>query len=582
MLFTRRRLSSSVPPGKRTTTFSALSLMTSPWISLPLVRTMMSARRGAEKAEKSASAMASRPRSGKRRPGLRRSLAVALVITSWLSSPPPANLIPDRGGQRILRMPEPAETYSNPLAERYASREMLEIFSDRRRYGTWRRLWVALAEVEAELGLDIRAEQIEEMRARVDDIDFERVAEIERELRHDVMAHITHFGEQCPRAKPIIHLGATSCFVTDNTDLMLMRAGLELVRARLAELLRALGGFALRHRSLPALAYTHFQPAQLTTVGKRAALWAQDFLLDLEEVERWCRRLRFRGAKGTTGTQASFLRLFDGDAAKVEELDRRISERMGFEELFLITGQTYTRKQDEAVLHALAGVAQSAHKFSNDLRLLQGLGEIEEPFGDKQVGSSAMPYKRNPMRLERISSLAKYAMCEAQNAGWVHATQWFERTLDDSANRRLSIPQCFLAADAILILALNVSCGLVVHPAVIRRRLEEELASIASENLMMLAVRAGGDRGRLHERIREHAMKVAEARRAGAAQNDLLERLAADPLFASVRERIGEVSDPAAYVGRAPEQVEKFFRDEVDPLLERIPRPAGGPGDVSV
>ncbi|HLU47325.1 MAG TPA: lyase family protein, partial [Planctomycetota bacterium] len=333
------------------------------------------------------------------------------------------------------------ESYRDPLVERYASREMLEIFSAGHRYRTWRRLWLALAECEHELGLEITREQVEELRAHVDDpIDWDRVAEIERELRHDVMAHIAHFGERCPRARSIIHLGATSCFVTDNADILLARDGLRLLRTRLVALLAAFRDFALAHKDVPTLGYTHFQPAQLTTIGKRAALWAQDFLLDLQEVDRRLEELRFRGVKGTTGTQASFLRLFDGDDARVEELDRRVSERMGFERRFLITGQTYSRKQDDAVLHALSGIAQSAHKFSTDVRLLQAIGDMEEPFEKSQVGSSAMPWKRNPMRLERISSLAKYVLSQAQNAAWIHATQWFERTLDDSANRRLSIP----------------------------------------------------------------------------------------------------------------------------------------------
>lgn len=465
-------------------------------------------------------------------------------------------------------MAKTTNEYSNPLVDRYASRAMVQTFSADSRYRTWRRLWVALAEAQSELGLDIAPQQIEEMRQHIESIDYRRVAEVERETRHDVVAHIRAYGEQCPAAAPIIHLGATSCFVTDNSDLLLVRRALELVRDRLRALLAALRDFALRYRSLPALAYTHFQPAQLTTVGKRAALWAQDFLMDLEEVEERARRLRFRGVKGTTGTQASFLKLFEGNHDKVDELDRLVSEKMGFSERFQITGQTYSRKQDEFVLHALSSIAQSAHKASNDLRLLQGLGELEEPFEKSQVGSSAMPYKRNPMRLERISSLAKYAICEAQNAGWVHATQWFERTLDDSANRRLSIPQCFLAADALLILMVNVARGLVVYPELTRRRLDDELPFIASENLLMMAVRAGGDRQRLHERIRQHAMDVATARRAGSGCNNLLERLAEDPLFSSVRSRIAQVSDPAAYIGRSPEQVERFFRTEVDPVLE--------------
>jgi adenylosuccinate lyase len=467
-------------------------------------------------------------------------------------------------------MPDSNERYENPLAARYSSEEMLRVFSANNRYRTWRRLWTALAEAQSELGLDISSEQIDEMRANIENIDFERVAEHEVALRHDVVAHIRTFAEACPAAGPIIHLGATSCFVTDNADVILLRQGLEIVRGRLARLLECLRDFAIEHRSLPTLAYTHFQPAQLTTVGKRAALWAQDLLLDLDEVDYRLSRLRFRGVKGTTGTQASFLRLFDGDSAKVEELDRLVTEKMGFTERFRITGQTYSRKQDEGVLQALSGIAQSAHKMTNDVRLLQRLGELEEPFGEKQVGSSAMPYKRNPMRSERIASLAKYVICEAQNGAWVHSTQWFERTLDDSANRRLSIPQSFLGADAILILLVNVIDGLVVYPFVVRQTLNEELEFMASENLMMLAVRAGGDRQELHERIRDHAMHVTHARRTGGEGTSLLERLSADPLFAAVKDRLGDVSDPSAYIGRCPEQVEAFCRDEVTPAIDRV------------
>ncbi|MBI4606959.1 MAG: adenylosuccinate lyase [Planctomycetes bacterium] len=473
-------------------------------------------------------------------------------------------------------MVDPRDTYQDPLGERYASDEMLQNFSSNRRYRTWRELWIALAEAQSELGLPITQAQIEEMRRNAQAIDYERVAKLERELRHDVMAHIVAFGELCPSAKPIIHLGATSCYVTDNTDLILMRRGLEILREKLAHLLEAFRRFALEHKALPALAYTHLQPAQLTTVGKRAALWAQDFLLDYHEVTSRVEGLRFRGAKGTTGTQDSFLKLFDGDGAKVEELDRRVTRKMGFREAFRITGQTYTRKVDDLVLHALSGIAQSAHKFTNDARILQGFGELTESFEEKQVGSSAMPYKQNPMRLERISSLAKYVICDGQNAAWIQATQWFERTLDDSANRRISIPQAFLATDAILVLANAVVLGMKVYPAVIRRRVDEELPNMASEEILMLAVRQGGDRQELHEQIRAHAMESTAARRAGASRSDLLERLAADEAFAAVRPRIQELLDPSRYVGRAPQQVEAFFREEVDPVLQ-----ARAPGGAS-
>lgn len=480
-------------------------------------------------------------------------------------------------------MKDSQNIYQNPLAERYASEEMLEGFSDNRRYRTWRRLWIALAEAQAELGLNITSKQIEEMRRNTDSIDYDRIREVESELRHDVMAHITVFGEQCPGAKPIIHLGATSCYVTDNTDLILMRRGLEILKEKLVGLLAAFRDFALQHRSLPALSYTHLQPAQLTTVGKRAAMWAQDFLIDLSELQDRLEKLRFRGVKGTTGTQESFLSLFGGDAKKVEELDRRVAEKMGFRGVFQITGQTYTRKVDDLLLHVLSGVAQSVHKFSNDIRLLQGFGELEEPFATKQVGSSAMPYKRNPMRLERASSLAKFILCEAQNPGWIHSTQWFERTLDDSANRRISIPQVFLATDSVLILSGSVVRGLNVYPEVIRRRIDGEFPFMASERLLMLAVREGGDRQALHECIRKHAMGVVAARRASGARNDLLERLGEDPLFASVRSRIDEVADPAQHVGRAPQQVEIFFKEEVEPALKASGVEAQGKiWDVSV
>jgi adenylosuccinate lyase len=466
-------------------------------------------------------------------------------------------------------MPSSDSVYQNPLASRYASPQMLAVFSDERRYRTWRSLWIALAEAEAELGLPIRPEQIAELRQHREAVDFRRAAELEKELRHDVMAHIRAYGEQCKLAQPIIHLGATSCFVTDNADLILMRDGLKLVAWRLAALLDALRDVALQHRGEPTLAYTHFQPAQLTTVGKRAALWAQDFLLDLEELLHRLDGLRFRGVKGATGTQASFVTLFDGDTSKVEELDRRVSEKMGFRGYFRVTGQTYTRKQDEAVLHALSGIAQSAHKFSTDLRLLQGLGEAAEPFEAEQVGSSAMPYKRNPMRLERISSLAKYVICECQNGPWVQSTQWFERTLDDSANRRLSIPQSFLAVDALLILAVNVVKGLEFYPKVIRRRVAEHFPFLVSEDLLMTAVKAGGDRQILHGILRRHALEVAEAQRRDGAENDLVERLAQDPAFARVLPQLRDLARPEAHIGRAAEQVEAFVADELTPLLDR-------------
>ena len=461
----------------------------------------------------------------------------------------------------------PNDVYQNPLVTRYASREMVRNFSDRRRYGTWRDLWIVLAQCEAELGLPITAGQIEELRSRRDFIDFDRVAVLEGDLRHDVMAHITHYGEQCPSARGIIHLGATSCYVTDNADLILLRDGLSILERRLRALLASLKAFCLEHRALPTLAYTHFQSAQLTTVGKRAALWAQDFLIDLLELQALPARLRFRGVKGTTGTQASFLKLFDGDSSKVRELDRRVTERMGFGEPLRITGQTYTRKLDVLVLQVLSGIGISAHKFTNDLRLLQGLGEMAEPFGKAQVGSSAMPYKRNPMRSERISSLSKLLISSVQNMAFVAATQWFERTLDDSANRRIAIPEAFLAADAVLVVAESVVRGLVVWPEVIRQRLAQEIEFMATEDILMHAVKAGGDRQALHESIRQHSLAAREALRGGRTAPGVLARLAGDPAFAAVRGEISRLSDPACFIGRASEQVEEFFREEVDPVL---------------
>jgi len=459
--------------------------------------------------------------------------------------------------------------YQNPLVERYSSAEMLGAFSNDSRYRTWRSLWIALAEAESELGLPISSAQIEELRRYRDTIPYDRVRELESELRHDVMAHIHAFGEQAPGARGIIHLGATSCFVTDNADLVLMRNGLEILSQELASLVSAFRELALREKDLPTLAYTHYQPAQLTTFGKRACLWAQDFLMDLQEIERLRDGLRFRGTKGATGTQASFLRLFDGDGDKVRELDRRVAERMGFGSCFTVTGQTYTRKLDAQILQALAGIALSAHKCTNDLRLLQGVGEIEEPFGKSQVGSSAMPYKRNPMMMERISSLSKWVINEAQNGHWVASTQWFERTLDDSANRRLSIPQAFLAVDATLVLANRVARGLVVYPEVIKRRVMDELPFIAVENILLLAVKAGGDRQKLHESLRTHSMAVAEARRGGETRNDLLDRIRDDENFACVRDSLHDILNPDRYYGRAPDQVVEFVEGEIDPALSK-------------
>ncbi|MEZ6194962.1 MAG: adenylosuccinate lyase [Planctomycetota bacterium] len=463
------------------------------------------------------------------------------------------------------------DTYSNPLVERYASREMTRLFSPQRKFSTWRRLWVALAEAERELGLGITEEQVAQLRAAVDDIDFEAAAGYERELRHDVMAHVHAFRDRCPEAGAVIHLGATSCYVTDNTDAILLRDALDLVGRRLRAAIRLLTDFALREKDRPTLGFTHFQPAQFSTVGKRAALWIQDLVLDHQELEEAREAIRFRGVKGTTGTQDSFMKLFDGDEEKVRELDRRVTEKMGFTRRFLVTGQTYTRKMDSRVLGALSSIAQSAHKFGNDLRLLCHLREIEEPFGAKQIGSSAMPYKRNPMRSERICSLARWVISMNENAAYTQATQWLERTLDDSANRRLSIPQAFMGADALLLILADVCGGLVVREGVIARRVRENLPFIASEEILMTATRAGGDRQELHEVIRTHAHAAADAMKEHGGAGDFLERLAADPAFGLDRDRLEELLDPARFIGRAPSQVVEFVEAEVRPLLDRHP-----------
>lgn len=460
------------------------------------------------------------------------------------------------------------QTYENPLGTRYASREMLYNFSPEKKFRTWRRLWVVLAEAEQELGLPITDEQIAELRAHQDDVNYEVAEARERQTRHDVMAHIYAYGQQCPHARGIIHLGATSAFVVDNTELIQMRDGLLLLRAKVLRLIADLADFAARHKDVATLGYTHFQPAQLTTVGKRACLWLQDLIMDYEALEQARAGLKFRGVKGTTGTQASFLELFAGDHEKVKQLDQMVTERMGFREAFAITGQTYPRKLDSLVLNVLSGIAQSAHKFSADVRLLQSLGEMEEPFEAEQVGSSAMAYKRNPMRCERIAGLARYVMTTAFNAPLTAATQWFERTLDDSSNRRLVIPEAFLAADAILRLYLNVVRGLTVYPAVIARRVQQELPFMATEALLMAGVKGGGDRQILHERIRIHAMAAAQVVKEGGA-NDLIDRVAADPAFAAVKDQLPALCAPSRFVGRAPQQVEDYLVTVVDPLLRQ-------------
>src|SRR5687768_11024428 len=459
------------------------------------------------------------------------------------------------------------DRYSSPLSERYASSAMLELWSPRTRYGLWRQLWLTLAEAQRELGLDLPEEALAQMRAHLQDIDFEAVAGYERRFRHDVMAHIYAFADVAPAAKPFIHLGATSAFVTDNADLILMRRGLELLRGKTVTSLAALAPFARRWRAEPTLGYTHLQPAQLTTVGKRAALWMQDLVLDLAEIDHRMATLPFRGVKGTTGTQASFLDLFEGDHARVRRLDALVTTKMGFTHALPVTGQTYSRKLDAQVLAVVSGLATSAAKFSGDLRMLQAFGEIEEPFEREQIGSSAMAYKRNPMRAERIASLARFVISLESNASHTHATQFFERTLDDSANRRLAIPESFLATDAIMVLFGNIVSGLEVHPARIRRRVEDELPFMATEALIVRAVRAGGDRQAAHEVIRGHSIAAARAAKDGAPANDMLERLAADPAFGVPIDDLRSALDPRLFVGRAPEQVDEFLAEIVEPVL---------------
>jgi adenylosuccinate lyase len=459
------------------------------------------------------------------------------------------------------------DVYDNPLISRYASREIATLWGDQRKFSTWRRLWIALAEAEAELGLPITSEQIAELRAHIDDVNFSIAEAYERKLRHDVMAHVHAYGDQCPAARPIIHLGATSCYVTDNTDLLLMRESLRMVARRLASVIIALADFAKQHRDLPTLSFTHLQPAQPTTVGRRACLWAYDLALDLAEVEHRIATLKARSTKGTTGTQASFLELFDGDHEKVRRLEKLVAQKMGFDATYAITGQTYSRKVDAQVLDVLSGIAASAHKAASDLRILAHGKEIEEPFEKDQIGSSAMAYKRNPMRCERMCSLARFAMNLASNAAETHATQWMERTLDDSANRRLVIPQAFLAIDAILILYQNVASGLVVYPQVIARHLREELPFMATENVLMAAVAAGGDRQELHELIRQHSQSAAAVVKQQGGENDLIARLKADKAFAAVD--IDAAIDPAKLTGRSAQQVDEFLAEVAAPIRKR-------------
>ncbi|HJB87812.1 MAG TPA: adenylosuccinate lyase [Candidatus Blautia excrementigallinarum] len=460
------------------------------------------------------------------------------------------------------------DRYVSPLSERYASREMQYIFSPDMKFRTWRKLWIALAETEKELGLNITQEQIDELKEHADDINYDVAKERERQVRHDVMSHVYAYGVQCPKAKGIIHLGATSCYVGDNTDIIVMAEALKLVRKKLVNVIAELSGFADKYKAQPTLAFTHFQPAQPTTVGKRATLWTQEFLMDLEDLEYVLGSLKLLGSKGTTGTQASFLELFDGDQETIDRIDPMIAEKMGFKSCYPVSGQTYSRKVDTRVLNVLAGIAASAHKMSNDIRLLQHLKEVEEPFEKSQIGSSAMAYKRNPMRSERIASLSRFVMVDALNPAITSATQWFERTLDDSANKRLSVPEGFLAIDGILDLCLNVVDGLVVYPKVIEKHLLAELPFMATENIMMDAVKAGGDRQELHERIRELSMEAGRTVKVEGKDNNLLELIAADPSFNLTLEDLKNAMEPSRYVGRAKEQTETFLAKTVKPVLD--------------
>ncbi len=474
------------------------------------------------------------------------------------------------------------DRYKSPLSERYASRQMQYIFSPDMKFKTWRKLWIALAETEKELGLPITQEQIDELKAHKDDINYDVAKERERQVRHDVMSHVYAYGQQCPKAKGIIHLGATSCYVGDNTDIIIMTDALKLVRRKLINVMAELAKFADQYKNQPTLAFTHFQPAQPTTVGKRATLWLHDLYLDLEDLDYVISTMKMLGSKGTTGTQASFLELFDGDHDKCRRADEIIASKMGFDSCYPVSGQTYSRKVDTRVLNVLAGIAQSAHKFSNDVRLLQHLKEVEEPFEKNQIGSSAMAYKRNPMRSERIASLANYVMSDVMNPMLVASTQWFERTLDDSANKRLSIPEGFLAVDGILDLYLNVVDGLVVYPKVIEKHFMAELPFMATENIMMDAVKAGGDRQELHEKIRQLSMEAGKNVKEKGLDNNLLELIAADPAFGLSMEELKKAMEPKRYVGRAPEQVEEFLREVIGPVLKKNEEILGMTAEITV
>ena len=474
------------------------------------------------------------------------------------------------------------DRYQSPLSERYASKEMQYIFSPDMKFRTWRKLWIALAETEKELGLNITQEQIDELKAHADDINYDVAKAREKEVRHDVMSHVYAYGVQCPKAKGIIHLGATSCYVGDNTDIIVMTEALKLVKKKLVNVIAELAKFADTNKALPTLAFTHFQPAQPTTVGKRATLWMQEFLMDLEDLDYVLSTMKLLGSKGTTGTQASFLELFDGDQETIDKIDPMIAKKMGFEKCYPVSGQTYSRKVDTRVLNILAGIAASAHKFSNDIRLLQHLKEVEEPFEKSQIGSSAMAYKRNPMRSERIASLSRFVMIDAMNPAITSATQWFERTLDDSANKRLSVPEGFLAIDGILDLCLNVVDGLVVYPKVIEKRLMSELPFMATENIMMDAVKAGGDRQELHERIRELSMEAGKNVKEKGLDNNLLELIASDDAFNLSLEDLQKTMDPSKYVGRSKEQVEAFLKNVIWPILDENKELLGVKAEINV
>ncbi|MBC2582855.1 adenylosuccinate lyase [Clostridium sp. DJ247] len=472
--------------------------------------------------------------------------------------------------------------YNTPLNTRYASKEMSYLFSDEMKFKTWRKLWVALAECEKELGLDITDEQINELKENMENVNYQVAENREKEVRHDVMSHVYAYGVQCPKAKGIIHLGATSCYVGDNTDLIIMRDALEIIKKKIVNTINSLTKFALEYKDLPTLGFTHLQPAQLTTVGKRATLWIQELYLDLENLEFVIEKLRFRGVKGTTGTQASFMELFDGDEEKVKQLDKLVTEKMGFSQEFMVTGQTYTRKVDSIILNTLSEIAQSAYKFSNDLRLLQNMKEMEEPFEKNQIGSSAMAYKRNPMRSERIGALARYIIVNSLNPAITASTQWFERTLDDSANKRIAVSEAFLALDGVLNLYMNVASNMVVYPKVIEAHVKKELPFMATENIIMGAVKKGGDRQELHERIRQHSMEAAKMVKVEGKDNDLIDRIISDSFFNMTKEEVLALIDPKKFIGRAPGQVEDFIESEIKPVLQKYKHMLGEEAEINV